>query len=237
MEVIWSWKFFFPFARPKTPTRDAETSSEQEKEPLYVLCLCSSRRISGIHDHSPGSQPPMSIIQREHTYSSAKWEATAGYSRAVKMGPFIYVAGTTATDPVTGKIVGPNDVYAQSVQIWENISAALGRLGASLKNVVRTRMFVVDIHTNGPKVAEAHAKYFMDVRPASTMLGIPALYTPDMLVEFGTIGLLYQIGSPSSLSDSPAFNLGFFLASPSLSGYHFIYRRPHTAFRCGGPCV
>jgi enamine deaminase RidA (YjgF/YER057c/UK114 family) len=128
---------------------------------------------------------PMSKIVREHTYSSAQWEATAGYSRAVRMGPFIYVAGTTATDPVTGQITAPTDVYAQSVQIWENISAALGRLGASLKDVVRTRMFVVDILTNGSKVAEAHAKYFKDVRPASTMLGIPGLYTADMLVEFG----------------------------------------------------
>lgn len=127
----------------------------------------------------------MALIRREHTYSSAKWEATAGYSRAVKLGPFIFVAGTTATHPVTGVIVGPDDVFAQSVQTWENISAALGRLGASMSDVVRTRMFVVDIHKHGPKVAEAHAKFFKDVRPASTMLGIPGLYTPEMLVEFG----------------------------------------------------
>jgi enamine deaminase RidA (YjgF/YER057c/UK114 family) len=122
---------------------------------------------------------------RENFFSSAKWEETAGYSRAVKVGPFVYVAGTTATSQENGELLYPGDVYGQSKQIWENIKLALSKAGASMSDVVRTRMFVVNIAENGPIVAKAHSEYFQDVRPASTMVGIEKLYTPDMLVEFG----------------------------------------------------
>jgi len=122
-------------------------------------------------------------MERTTASSNTTWERTFGYSRLVKVGPFIYVSGTTATNE-QGQIVGIGDAYAQSMQIWKNIEKALSKVGASLAHVVRTRMFVVDIEKHSDAVGKAHGVAFASIRPASTMIGISELLVPEMLVEF-----------------------------------------------------
>ncbi|HEY0459901.1 MAG TPA: RidA family protein [Pyrinomonadaceae bacterium] len=119
--------------------------------------------------------------EREKYSSGAKWEQVVGYSRAVKAGSRIYVTGTTATDE-NSHVVGVGDAYAQTVQTIKNIETALKALGASLENVVRTRMFVTDI-SRWEQYGRAHGEFFGEIMPATTMIEVSKLIDPEMLIE------------------------------------------------------
>ncbi len=126
-------------------------------------------------------------VKRSKMFSGTPWEPKVGYARAVQVGDTVYVSGTTGTDS-SGKVLAPGDVYAQTVQAVRNIENALKRLGMGLENVVRTRIYLTEID-RWEEAGKAHAEFFGEIHPATSLIGVPRLVDPEMLVEIEAVAV------------------------------------------------
>ena len=136
-------------------------------------------------------------MNRSHHSSESPWEEIVGYSRAIKVGNLVEVAGTTATN--YGRVIAPNDAYAQTVFIIQKIETALKALGSELKDVIRTRMYVPDISL-WEEIGRAHGEFFRDIKPVSTMVEVSALIDPGLLIEMEVTAIVPD--EPSKLRPS-----------------------------------